>query len=50
MWFLDWPGDLGELAPKLGTRIKRKSVSAGRAGGAAISQYNAKTKIHPILK
>lgn len=41
MWSLDWPGDPGGLAPKLGTRIERKSESAKEVGGGAISQYNA---------
>lgn len=50
MWSLDWPGDPGGLAPKLGAWIKRKSVSAKRVGGTAISQYNASTKMQPIPK
>ena len=50
MWSLDWPGDPRGLAPKLGARTKWKSVSAQRVGKDAISQYNAKTKMQPVLK
>ena len=50
VWSLDWPGDPRGLVPKLGTRTKWKSVSAERVGKAVISQYNARTKMQPILK
>lgn len=50
VWALDWPGDPGGLAPKLGTGIKLKRVGAKRMGGTAISRSKSRTEMRWILR